>query len=141
MTKNELDLWSNINNPNNNSNLDDWSDFHNPNRGSDDDDELEIDHSRDWLGYKSTRRLFPITPDIIDKNEMNTIELVKEAIKCTSGNKGYSFISEITLYIAHIKTSINYYKVNSEFINKHPTHFKTFFLEHHQSNMSVQIRE
>ena len=32
MTKEELDLWSDINNPNNDdASMDDWSDAHNPN--------------------------------------------------------------------------------------------------------------
>lgn len=31
MTKEELDLWSDINNPNNEANMDDWADAHNPN--------------------------------------------------------------------------------------------------------------
>jgi hypothetical protein len=30
-TQEELDLWSDINNPNNDSDMDDWSDAHNPN--------------------------------------------------------------------------------------------------------------
>ena len=29
--KDELDLWSNINNPNNEADMDDWADAHNPN--------------------------------------------------------------------------------------------------------------
>ena len=31
MTKKELDLWSNIHNPNNSSSMNDWADVHNPN--------------------------------------------------------------------------------------------------------------
>ena len=31
MRKEELDLWSDINNPNNDASMDDWSDAHNPN--------------------------------------------------------------------------------------------------------------
>tara|TARA_B100001109_G_scaffold194744_1_gene161334 strand:- start:12141 stop:12389 length:249 start_codon:yes stop_codon:yes gene_type:complete len=31
MTKDELDLWSDINNPNNEADMEDWSDAHNPN--------------------------------------------------------------------------------------------------------------
>lgn len=31
MSDEELDLWSDINNPNNDSDLDDWADAHNPN--------------------------------------------------------------------------------------------------------------
>lgn len=31
MSQDELDLWSDINNPNNDSDMDDWSDAHNPN--------------------------------------------------------------------------------------------------------------
>ena len=31
MSKEELDLWSDINNPNNESDMDDWSDYHNSN--------------------------------------------------------------------------------------------------------------
>lgn len=34
MTKEELDLWSDINNPNNDASLDDWADAHNPNNNS-----------------------------------------------------------------------------------------------------------
>lgn len=37
MSDDELDLWSDINNPNNDSDMDDWSDAHNPNN----DDYLE----------------------------------------------------------------------------------------------------
>jgi len=40
MSQDELDLWSDINNPNNDSDMDDWSDGHNPNNDDylDDDD-------------------------------------------------------------------------------------------------------
>ncbi|MBE0364092.1 hypothetical protein PULV_a1647 [Pseudoalteromonas ulvae UL12] len=31
MTDDELDLWSDINNPNNEADMDDWADAHNPN--------------------------------------------------------------------------------------------------------------
>jgi hypothetical protein len=31
MTQDELDIWSNINNPNNEADMDDWADTHNPN--------------------------------------------------------------------------------------------------------------
>jgi hypothetical protein len=31
MSDDELDLWSDINNPNNDSDMDDWSNAHNPN--------------------------------------------------------------------------------------------------------------
>ena len=31
MSQDELDLWSDVNNPNNDSDMDDWSDAHNPN--------------------------------------------------------------------------------------------------------------
>ncbi|WP_164703527.1 hypothetical protein [Aliarcobacter cryaerophilus] len=31
MTQEELDLWSDINNPNNDADMDDWADAHNPN--------------------------------------------------------------------------------------------------------------
>lgn len=31
MSKDELDLWSDINNPNNDADMDDWADAHNPN--------------------------------------------------------------------------------------------------------------
>lgn len=31
MSKDELDLWSDINNPNNEADMDDWADAHNPN--------------------------------------------------------------------------------------------------------------
>ncbi len=31
MTQDELDLWSDINNPNNDADMDDWADAHNPN--------------------------------------------------------------------------------------------------------------
>lgn len=31
MTKDELDLWSDIHNPNNDASMDDWADAHNPN--------------------------------------------------------------------------------------------------------------
>jgi hypothetical protein len=31
MTKDELDIWSNINNPNNEADMDNWADAHNPN--------------------------------------------------------------------------------------------------------------
>jgi hypothetical protein len=31
MNQDELDLWSDINNPNNDADMDDWSDAHNPN--------------------------------------------------------------------------------------------------------------
>jgi len=31
MSQEELDLWSDINNPNNDTDMDDWSDGHNPN--------------------------------------------------------------------------------------------------------------
>ncbi|MCD8475817.1 MAG: hypothetical protein LRY40_04535 [Shewanella fodinae] len=31
MSKDELDLWSDINNPNNDAGMDDWADAHNPN--------------------------------------------------------------------------------------------------------------
>jgi hypothetical protein len=31
MTQEELDLWSDINNPNNDCDMDDWADAHNPN--------------------------------------------------------------------------------------------------------------
>ncbi len=37
MSNDELDLWSDINNPNNDADMDDWSDAHNPNN----DDYLE----------------------------------------------------------------------------------------------------
>lgn len=30
-TQDELDLWSDINNPNNDADMDDWADAHNPN--------------------------------------------------------------------------------------------------------------
>ena len=46
MTKDEFDLWSNINNPNNDADIDDWADAHNPNNDAylgDDDDEYESD--------------------------------------------------------------------------------------------------
>ncbi len=41
MSQEELDLWSDINNTNNDADMDDWADGHNPNNGSylgDDDD-------------------------------------------------------------------------------------------------------
>ena len=42
MSQDELDLWSDINNPNNDANMDDWADAHNPNNdnylGDDNDD-------------------------------------------------------------------------------------------------------
>ncbi len=41
MTQDELDLWSDINNPNNESDMDDWSDAHNPNNDSYLDEENE----------------------------------------------------------------------------------------------------
>lgn len=31
MTKEEMDLWSDVNNPNNDADMDDWSNSHNPN--------------------------------------------------------------------------------------------------------------
>ena len=31
MSQDELDVWSDINNPNNDADMDDWSDVHNPN--------------------------------------------------------------------------------------------------------------
>lgn len=31
MSQEELDLYSDINNPNNDADMDDWSDYHNPN--------------------------------------------------------------------------------------------------------------
>ncbi|WP_193220272.1 hypothetical protein [Desulfoluna spongiiphila] len=31
MSQEELDLWSDINNPNNDADMDDWADGHNPN--------------------------------------------------------------------------------------------------------------
>ncbi|EHU4849222.1 hypothetical protein K6672_003610 [Vibrio vulnificus] len=31
MSQGELDLWSDINNPNNDADMDDWADAHNPN--------------------------------------------------------------------------------------------------------------
>ena len=31
MSQEELDIWSDINNPNNEADMDDWSDAHNPN--------------------------------------------------------------------------------------------------------------
>ena len=31
MTQYELDVWSDINNPNNDADMDDWADSHNPN--------------------------------------------------------------------------------------------------------------
>ena len=31
MSQEELDIWSDINNPNNDSDMDDWADAHNPN--------------------------------------------------------------------------------------------------------------
>ena len=31
MSRDELDLWSDINNPNNDASMDDWADAHNPN--------------------------------------------------------------------------------------------------------------
>ena len=31
MSQEELDLWADINNPNNDANMDDWADAHNPN--------------------------------------------------------------------------------------------------------------
>ena len=31
MTNEEMDLWSDVNNPNNDADMDDWSDAHNPN--------------------------------------------------------------------------------------------------------------
>lgn len=48
MTQEELDIWSNINNPNNDANMDDWADIHNPNNDayigySDDDYDDEDD--------------------------------------------------------------------------------------------------
>ncbi|MDN5101348.1 hypothetical protein O8C83_11020 [Aliarcobacter butzleri] len=139
MTKEELDLWSNMNNPNNSANIDDWANLHNPNNKeysyNDEDDELETNYSRDYVGYKIIKN------KPIDKIEITTIELIKEAIKNTSGDKGYSFMSEISLYIAHLKKPTNCYKANSNFIKQHSSHFKTFFLEHYQSNMAVQIRE
>jgi hypothetical protein len=144
MTKEELDLWSNMNNPNNSANIDDWANLHNPNNkeysyNDEDDDDQETNYSRDYVGYKIVRN--PFSNNSIDKIEINTIELIKEAIKNTSGDKNYSFMSEISLYIAHLKKPTNYYKVNSNFIKQHSSHFKTFFLEHYQSNMAVQIRE
>lgn len=45
MTQEELDLWSDINNPNNEASMDDWADAHNPNNDaylSDD------DYEEDW---------------------------------------------------------------------------------------------
>jgi hypothetical protein len=34
MSQDELDLWADINNPNNEADMDDWSDAHNPNNDS-----------------------------------------------------------------------------------------------------------
>ncbi len=34
MSQDELDIWSDINNPNNEADMDDWSDVHNPNNDS-----------------------------------------------------------------------------------------------------------
>lgn len=34
MSQDELDLWSDINNTNNDADMDDWSDAHNPNNDS-----------------------------------------------------------------------------------------------------------
>ena len=34
MSQEELDLWSDINNPNNDATMDDWADAHNPNNDS-----------------------------------------------------------------------------------------------------------
>jgi len=34
MSQEELDLWSDINNPNNDADIDDWADAHNPNNDS-----------------------------------------------------------------------------------------------------------
>ncbi|EGU42611.1 hypothetical protein [Vibrio splendidus] len=31
MSQDELDIWSDINNPNNDADMDDWADAHNPN--------------------------------------------------------------------------------------------------------------
>lgn len=42
MSQEELDIWSDINNPNNDADMDDWADAHNPNNddylGDSDDD-------------------------------------------------------------------------------------------------------
>jgi len=47
MTQDELDTWSDINNPNNDADMDDWADVHNPNNddyiGYDDDDDYYDD--------------------------------------------------------------------------------------------------
>ena len=34
MSQDELDLWADINNPNNGADMDDWADAHNPNNDS-----------------------------------------------------------------------------------------------------------
>ena len=34
MSQDKLDLWADINNPNNEADMDDWSDAHNPNNDS-----------------------------------------------------------------------------------------------------------
>ena len=34
MSQAELDIWSDINTPNNDANMDDWADVHNPNNDS-----------------------------------------------------------------------------------------------------------
>jgi len=34
MSQDELDIWSDINNPNNEADMDEWSDVHNPNNDS-----------------------------------------------------------------------------------------------------------
>lgn len=48
MTQEELDLWSDINNPNNDADMDDWADAHNPNS----DDYLFDDEEDDKCNQK-----------------------------------------------------------------------------------------
>ncbi len=43
MTQAENDLWSDINNPNNDANMDDWADAHNPTSDSYLDDDWDDD--------------------------------------------------------------------------------------------------
>ena len=49
MSQDELDLWSDINNPNNDASMDDWADAHYPNND-------------DYLGDENDDRVFTLNP-------------------------------------------------------------------------------
>jgi len=148
MNKNENDLWSNMNNPNNDANYDDWSNLHNPNNSNYTYHDDDIDDSDIYQPPTPVNRFIsrPLVFDqFVEKNRIKVVELIKEVLLKESGEKGYLYVSQISSFLAHQKNPISIRHIKevswTSFIQKYSREFDTFYIDNMQSNIAVRLRD